>query len=80
MGSINIVSHARNNAKYQRASSSTLDKNFLSVEANSFQAPADQALGVFTSVIVIVALGSVVVTIQAKVESNIHGCMTSILT
>jgi len=32
----------------------------------SINAPADQALGVFTSVIVIVALGSVVVTIQAK--------------
>lgn len=52
---------------------------FLSSEATSFQAPADQALGVFTSVIVIVALGSVVVTIQAKVESNINVCMAGIL-
>lgn len=31
------------------------------------QAPADQALGVFTSVIVIICVGSLVVTVQAKV-------------
>jgi hypothetical protein len=31
------------------------------------QAPADQSLGVFTSVIVICSLGALAVTIQAKV-------------
>lgn len=79
MGSPNSVSNARNNAKYKRTSTSMLDDYVLSSKTTSFQAPADQALGVFTSVIVIVALGSVVVTIQAKVESNINVCMAGIL-
>lgn len=79
MGSPNSVSNVRNNAKYKRMSTSMLDDYFLSSKATSFQAPADQALGVFTSVIVIVALGSIVVTIQAKVESNINVCMAGIL-
>jgi hypothetical protein len=34
------------------------------------QAPAKQSLGVFTSVIVIVCVGALVVTIQAKVGSE----------
>lgn len=32
------------------------------------KAPASQALGVFTTVVVIVSIGSLVVTIQAKVR------------
>ena len=32
------------------------------------QAPAAQSLAVFTSVVVIIAVGSLVVTVQAKVE------------
>ncbi|KAH0833041.1 hypothetical protein J3R83DRAFT_12032 [Lanmaoa asiatica] len=36
----------------------------------SVNAPASQALGVFTSVVVIVSVGSLVVTIQAKVSSS----------
>lgn len=36
----------------------------------SLKAPASQALGVFTSVVVIVSVGSLVVTIQAKVCSR----------
>ena len=35
------------------------------------KAPAEQALGVFTAVVVIVCLGSVVVTIQAKVRNPV---------
>ena len=38
--------------------------------SGSLQAPKDQSLGVFTSVIVIVCVGALVVTIQAKVRMS----------
>ena len=38
--------------------------------SGSVQAPKDQSLGVFTSVIVIVCVGALVVTIQAKVRMS----------
>ena len=44
------------------------------------QAPPDQSLGVFTSVIVIVTLGSVVVTIQAKVSISAFYPIYQVLT
>ena len=38
--------------------------------SGSVQAPKNQSLGVFTSVIVIVCVGALVVTIQAKVRMS----------
>lgn len=39
------------------------------------QAPPEQSLGVFTGVIVIISVGSLIVTLQAKVSiSARHGC------
>lgn len=48
----------------------------LSYSSYRLQAPASQALGVFTSVVVIVSLGSLVVTVQAKVPIQIPSAVT----
>jgi len=46
---------------------------------NLSQAPSSQSLGVFTSVVVIVSLGSLIVTVQAKVGVLITNCTVTLI-
>jgi hypothetical protein len=71
VGPASALSCTRDHAEYQR----TVDILLFRVEALHFspvvtQAPPSQALGVFASVVVIVSLGSLVVTVQAKVRRS----------
>ena len=68
MGTPGLVSHARYPAERQCTGEFRSTSVPRPLTTPYMQAPASQSLSVFTSVVVIIALGSLVVTVQAKVR------------